>query len=99
MVHAREDDLVAWRERLRDRPTQLEAERRHVWTHNDFRRAGRVEKVSHAFARPLRHFVIASAGGEDAAGIGVHRRVILGDRLHHAERDLRSSGIVHEYRQ
>ena len=88
-------DFIACFEIASDRSRERESDRRHVLAEDDFVFVA-VEEVGHCGARGGDHRVVAAAGFECAAGVGVGGEEIICDGVHDLLGDLGAGGAVKE---
>ncbi len=94
VVEAGHDDLVAGRERRRDRTADVERQRRHVRAELDLGRVGRAEHVGHRLVRLGDDRVAPAARQERPVGVRVRLAVVGGDGVDDRIGDLRPAGTV-----
>ena len=95
VVEARDEDLVAGRERPPERAREREVERRHVLA-EDRLLGPAAEEARGSRVRLLDELVAAAAGVERAAEIRVRLAQVGGDGIDHGLRALRPAGPVEE---
>src|SRR5512133_3914436 len=95
VVEARDEDLVAGRERPSERAREREVEGRHVLA-EDRLRGPAAEEAGRGRVRQLDQLVAAAAGGERSTEVRVRFTEIRGDRVDHGARALRAAGCVEE---
>ena len=95
MIERGDDDLVAGFQFAGDGSGERECDRGHVLAEDDFVCVA-IEEIGHGGAGRGDSGVVAAAGFERAAGVGVGVEEIILDGVHHLFRDLRAGGAVEE---
>lgn len=96
MVHVGDDDLVTLLKHLADAEADKTDERGGVHAETDFRRTIGIDQQRHAFTRVGDRLIDCDAAAVAAATLHIMRDQMVGHRVEHALRDLRTGGIVHE---
>jgi hypothetical protein len=95
VIESGDDNFVAGLEITSDRSRECERDRRHVLAEDDFVFAA-IEEVGHCGAGGGDHRVVAAAGFEGAASVGVGGEEIIRDGVHDLLGDLGAGGAVEE---
>jgi hypothetical protein len=95
VVERGDDNFVAVFQITSDGTSEPEGDRRHVLAEDDFVFAA-AEEVGHRSARRRDHRVVAAAGFESAASVGVSGEEIICDGVHDLFGDLGAGGAVEE---